>query len=78
MQPRLVEAKPPLVSAARASGYRPGPAEDPLNAWTWKGRIEGAPDGLLAGKTVRYKDHVAVAGVPSSRRPPTPRRWPRT
>src|ERR1700736_4562114 len=28
--------------------------------------IEGAPDGLLSGKAVSYKDHIAVAGVPMS------------
>jgi amidase len=32
----------------------------------WKCRIEGAPTGLLAGKTVSYKDHIAVAGMPMS------------
>jgi amidase len=30
----------------------------------WKCRIEGAAAGLLAGKTVSYKDHIAVAGMP--------------
>jgi amidase len=66
VQARVEEAKPPLVSAARKPGYRPEPAEDPLNAWMWKCRIEGAPTGLLAGKTVSYKDHIAVAGMPMS------------
>src|SRR5262247_1571154 len=66
VQARLAEAAPPMVSAARAPGYRPRPEEDPLNAWTWKCRIEGAADGLLAGKTVSYKDHIAVAGMPMS------------
>jgi amidase len=66
VQSRVEEAKPPMVSPARAPGYRPSPGDDPLNAWTWKGRIEGAADGLLAGKTVSYKDHIAVAGMPMS------------
>jgi amidase len=66
VQARLEEPRPPMVSAARAPGYRPSPEEDPLNAWTWKCRIEGAPDGLLAGKTVSFKDHIAVAGIPMS------------
>jgi len=65
-QARLEESKPPMVSAARKPGYRPSPEEDPLNAWMWKCRIEGATEGLLAGKTVSYKDHVAVAGIPMS------------
>jgi amidase len=66
VQARVEEPKPPMVSAARTPGYRPRPEEDPLNAWMWKCRIEGAADGLLAGKTVSYKDHIAVAGMPMS------------
>jgi amidase len=66
VQARVEEAKPPIASAARKPGYRPRPEEDPLNAWMWKCRIEGAADGLLAGKTVSYKDHIAVAGMPMS------------
>jgi amidase len=64
VQAREEEPTPPMVSVARKPGYRPRPVEDPLNAWMWKCRIEGAPDGLLAGKTVSYKDHIAVAGMP--------------
>ena len=64
VQARLEEPKPPMVSAARKPGYRPSPEEDPLNAWMWKCRIEGSTEGLLAGKTVSYKDHIAVAGIP--------------
>jgi amidase len=66
VQARLEESTPPLVAASRQPGYQPGPEEDPLNAWTWKCRIAGAADGLLAGKTVSYKDHIAVAGMPMS------------
>jgi amidase len=66
VQNRMEEDKPPMVSPSRAPGYRPGAAEDPLNAWTWKCKIEGASEGLLAGKTVSYKDHTAVAGIPMS------------
>ena len=66
VQARLEESKPPMVSAARKPGYRPSPEEDPLNAWMWKCRIEGAAEGLLAGKSVSYKDHIAVAGIPMS------------
>ena len=66
VQARLPEPRPPLVSAARQPGHRPTPEEDPLNAWMWKCRIEGAPAGVLAGKTVSFKDHIAVAGIPMS------------
>jgi amidase len=66
VQARLEEPGPPRVSAARPPGYKPRPDEDPLNAWMWKCRIEGADGGLLAGKTVSFKDHIAVAGLPMS------------
>ena len=67
VQSRLEETKPPMVSPSREPGYRPSAREDPLNnAWTWKCRIEGTAEGLLAGKTVAYKDHIAVAGMPMS------------
>ena len=66
VQARLEEPKPPMVSPAREPGYRPSSEEDPLNAWMWKCRIEGAAEGLLAGKSVSYKDHIAVAGIPMS------------
>ena len=48
VQARLEEAAPPMISAARKPGYRPTPGQDPLNAWTWKCRIEGAAEGPLA------------------------------
>src|SRR5438093_4361612 len=66
VQARVEEPTPPLVSPARTPGYRPRPEEDPFNAWMWKCRIEGAAEGALAGKTVSYKDHIAVAGMPMS------------
>jgi amidase len=66
VQTRLEEPKPPMFSATRKPGYQPSPEEDPLNAWMWKCRIEGASEGLLTGKTVSYKDHIAVAGMPMS------------
>lgn len=64
VQSRIEEDKPALTYGSRAPGYRPSADEDPLNAWLWKCNIEGAPDGLLAGKTVSFKDHTAVAGIP--------------
>ena len=66
VQARLEEPAPPMVSAARAPGHRPTSDEDPLNAWTWKCRIEPASRGALDGKTVSFKDHIAVAGIPMS------------
>jgi amidase len=52
------------VKYPRTPGYRPGPAEDPFNAWYMKTTIEGASAGPLKGKRVAVKDTVAVAGVP--------------
>ena len=66
VQARIEEPTPPMCSAARTPARRPSAAEDPLNAWLWKCSIQGEADGLLAGKTVSYKDHIAVAGVPMS------------
>src|SRR5215471_13857756 len=64
VQARLEEPRPPMISSNRQPGYPPRSDEDPLNAWMWKCRIEGAAGGLLAGKTVSFKDHIAVAGMP--------------
>src|SRR2546430_7293570 len=64
VQARMEEPTPPMVSPARTPRYRPGPDEDPLNAWMWKCQIAGEGDGVLAGKTVSFKDHIAVAGMP--------------
>jgi len=63
-QSRLEEQRPPLLFAERGPGRRPTEGEDPYNAWLWKCHIGGADTGLLAGKTVSFKDHTAVAGIP--------------
>jgi amidase len=64
VQSRLEEHRPPLLFAERAPGHRPTEAEDRYNAWLWKCDIGGGDTGLLAGKTVSFKDHTAVAGIP--------------
>jgi len=63
VQSRAEEPAPELLHPARAPGHRPGPAEDPYQAWLWKCAIGGGP-GLLEGKTVSFKDHISVAGIP--------------
>ena len=59
----LPERKPP-VKYPRSPGYRPGPEENPHNAWYWKTDIKGAAEGPLKGERVAVKDAVCVAGVP--------------
>lgn len=59
----LNETKP-AVKYSRTEGHRPGPEEDPLNAWYWKCSIKGAPSGKLVGKKLAIKDNICVAGVP--------------
>ncbi len=54
----------PEVKYPRTPGYRPEGEENKYNAWYYKSRIEGAPEGRLKGKTVALKDNVMLAGVP--------------
>lgn len=64
VQSRTPEVRPPRFPGAREPGYRPGADEDPHNAWTWKCSVAGNSEGILSGRTVSYKDHIAVAGMP--------------
>jgi amidase len=61
---RIEEERLPLVHLRRDPGYRPSVAEDPLNAFIRRCRVEGAENGPLRGKSVGLKDHTAVACVP--------------
>ena len=61
----LVRATARAAVPARRGGAPPNPEdENPLGAWAWRVRIEGAGSGPLAGRTVAIKDNIAVAGVP--------------
>ncbi|MCU1500908.1 MAG: hypothetical protein JWM12_262, partial [Ilumatobacteraceae bacterium] len=64
MQSRTVEAPPAMLYPERGPGYRPGYGEDVHRAWLWRCDVGGADTGLLAGKTVSFKDHISVAGIP--------------
>ena len=54
----------PIVKYPRTPGYRPGPEENPRNAWYRKSTIKGAASGKLKGKKVALKDNIMLAGVP--------------
>ena len=54
----------PTVKYPRTPGCRPEAAENPLNAWYWRARVEGASRGPLAGRTIALKDTTCLAGVP--------------
>ena len=57
---------PPPRGGRRDAGYRPGPHEDPYNAFIAKCRVEGAADGPLARRTIGVKDNISVAGIPTT------------
>jgi amidase len=59
----MEEPRPP-VRYPRGAVQRPAAQDNPLGAWYVRTRIEGAPGGPLAGKTVAIKDNICVAGVP--------------
>lgn len=61
----MVEPKLP-VKYKRDAGYKPEPADNPLNAWLWRCNIEGAPEGILKGEKIGIKDVVCVAGLPQT------------
>ncbi|MFO1109319.1 MAG: amidase [Bradyrhizobium sp.] len=54
----------PPVRYPRTPGYRPGAAENKMNAWAVKSEVRGAPHGPLSGKRVVLKDNICLAGVP--------------
>jgi amidase len=63
----VVDAMPdnlPKVKYPRTPGYRPPPAENPMNAWYVKTEVRGAAGGPLAGRKIVLKDNVCLAGVP--------------
>lgn len=57
---------PDLANAPRTDVHQPDPQDNPLNAWAWRCRCEHASPSstLLAGRTVCFKDNIAMAGVP--------------
>jgi amidase len=60
------EERPAVRFPDRSIGTRPSLEENRYGAWLWRCRIGGKADGLLAGRTVSFKDHISVAGVPQS------------
>src|SRR5947209_18487814 len=64
VQARMEEPTPPMVSPARTPAYRPGPDEAPHHAWLWNCSIAAEDAGCLECQTLRFKYHIAVAGIP--------------
>jgi amidase len=62
----LPDGRPPVKYSDRDPGQRPDAEGDVHRAWAWRCRIVGAQAGLLQGRTVSFKDHIAVAGIPIS------------
>jgi amidase len=60
----LPQPKAELRYADRGSWWRPGPGEDPCNAFIVCCNLRGASDGKLKGKRVGLKDNIRLAGVP--------------
>ena len=61
---QLPEQRPALRYAARDSGSRPCPEDDPLNAVLRRCTLKGATGGKLAGKRIGLKNNICVAGFP--------------
>jgi amidase len=59
----MAEPKLP-VKYKRDAGYKPEPADNPLNGWLWRCHIEGSGRGILKGEAIALKDVVCVAGLP--------------
>ncbi len=52
------------TSSGRDTGHAPRTDEDPRGAWRWRCDISSGAEGLLSGKTISFKDNIAVAGLP--------------
>lgn len=66
LQTPMDEEAPPLLFPERAHGHAPRPDDDPYDAWLWRCDFGGLEEGLLAGRTVGFKDHISVAGLPQT------------
>lgn len=60
---QLTAPRPTSEYTDRDTGTRPGPDEDPLNAFVTTCEVAGADDGPLAGYAVGLKDNISLAGV---------------
>lgn len=57
--PNNYVAKYPRKNVRWSSGE-----DNEYRGWAWRANVQGADDGLLAGKTLCLKDNICLAGVP--------------
>ncbi len=59
--------EPALPVAPGRSFKTVSPTEpDPFHAWVWRGEVRSDGDGVLSGKTIGLKDHIPLAGAPTT------------
>lgn len=47
----------------RTDVHVPKDEDNPRRGWACKATVQGAPEGILKGKTVCLKDNICMAGV---------------
>lgn len=60
------QPRPDFMSAPRNNVHFPEPTDNPLNAWAWRVSCKHShpKQRTLEGKTICFKDNIAMAGVP--------------
>lgn len=58
----------PVPTVSERTYWRPRPEENPLNAWSHRCELQASTPktALLAGRSVAFKDNIAVGGLPTT------------